>query len=58
MVLVGKPERKYHLEVQGVDERMGSKWALGRLGGGVCGVDSPGSGEGPLAGCCECGDEP
>jgi hypothetical protein len=25
---------------------------------GVCGVDSPGSGEGPLAGCCECGDEP
>jgi hypothetical protein len=22
-----------------------------------CGVDSPGSGYGPLAGCCECGDE-
>jgi hypothetical protein len=21
-------------------------------------VDSPGSGWGPLAGCCECGDEP
>jgi hypothetical protein len=21
-------------------------------------VDSPGSGHGPLAGCCECGDEP
>jgi hypothetical protein len=21
-------------------------------------VDSPGSGYGPLAGCCECGDEP
>jgi hypothetical protein len=37
MVLVGKPERKYHLEVQGVDERMGSKWALGRLVGGVWG---------------------
>jgi hypothetical protein len=23
-----------------------------------CGMDSPGSGWGPLAGCCECGDEP
>jgi hypothetical protein len=22
-----------------------------------CGVDSPGSGWGSLAGCCECGDE-
>jgi hypothetical protein len=21
-------------------------------------VDSPGSGQGPVAGCCECGDEP
>jgi hypothetical protein len=35
---------------------MGSKWILRRLAGG-CGVDSPGSGQGPLAGCCECGDE-
>jgi hypothetical protein len=31
---------------------------LGRLVGGGCGVDSPGSGWRPLAGCCECGDEP
>jgi hypothetical protein len=23
-----------------------------------CGVDSPGSGFGAVAGCCECGDEP
>jgi hypothetical protein len=23
----------------------------------VCGVDSIGSGVGPVAGCCECGDE-
>jgi hypothetical protein len=23
-----------------------------------CGLDSTGSGQGPLAGCCECGDEP
>jgi hypothetical protein len=25
---------------------------------GGCGVDSPGSGEGSLARCCECGHEP
>jgi hypothetical protein len=24
----------------------------------VCGLDSTGSGYGPVAGCCECGDEP
>jgi hypothetical protein len=48
---------KYHLEDQGMDGRMGSKWILRRLVGG-CGVDSPGSGQGPLACCCECGDEP
>jgi hypothetical protein len=34
-VLVGKPEGKKHLEDQGVDGRMGSKWTLGRLVGGV-----------------------
>jgi hypothetical protein len=28
---------------------------LGRL---ACGLDSTGSGQGPAAGCCECGDEP
>jgi hypothetical protein len=42
-VLVGKPEGINHLEDQGVDGRMGSKWTLGRLVGGR-GVDSPGSG--------------
>jgi hypothetical protein len=31
---------------------------LWRLAWGVCGLDSTGSGQGPLAGCCECGDEP
>jgi hypothetical protein len=36
---------------------MGLEWILGRLAGG-CEVDSPGSGQGPLANCCECGDEP
>jgi hypothetical protein len=34
-VLVGKPEGKDHLEDQGVDGRMGSKWILRRLVGGV-----------------------
>jgi hypothetical protein len=34
-VLVGKPEGKDHLKDQGVDGRMGSKWTLGRLVGGV-----------------------
>jgi hypothetical protein len=34
-VLVGKPEGKKHLEGQGVDGRMGSKWTLERLVGCV-----------------------
>jgi hypothetical protein len=25
---------------------------------GGCGLDSTSSGQGPVAGCCECGDEP
>jgi hypothetical protein len=28
------------------------------LGGGGDGLDSTGSGQGPVVGCCECGDEP
>jgi hypothetical protein len=28
------PNEKYHLEDQGADEMMGSKWTLGRLVGG------------------------
>jgi hypothetical protein len=28
------------------------------LAWGVCGLDSTGSGQGPVAGCCERGDEP
>jgi hypothetical protein len=46
-----------HLEDQGVDGRMGSEWTLGRLAG-ACGLDPVGLGYGPVAGCCECGDEP
>jgi hypothetical protein len=34
-VLVGKPKGKDHLEDQGVDGRMGTKWTLGRLVWGV-----------------------
>jgi hypothetical protein len=34
-ILMGNPEGKDHLEVQGVDGRMGPKWTLGRLAGGV-----------------------
>jgi hypothetical protein len=52
------PKEEDLLNDQGVDGRMGLKWIVGRLVGGVCAVDSPGSGQGSLAGCCECGDEP
>jgi hypothetical protein len=42
-VLIGKPERKALLEIQGVD---GIKMDLRKIGwgGGGCGVDSPVSG--------------
>jgi hypothetical protein len=53
----GKARRKRLLGRSRRRWRMGSKWTLGRLVGGG-GVDSPGSGLGSLAGCCECGDEP
>jgi hypothetical protein len=53
-VLVGKPEGKRPLG------RPRRRWEHGirmdlRLG--VCGLDSTGSGQGQVAGCCECGDE-
>jgi hypothetical protein len=35
---------------------MGSEWILGRLASGM--LDSTVSGQGSVAGCCECGDEP
>jgi hypothetical protein len=31
---------------------------LWKIGLGGCGLNSTGSGQGPVAGCCECGDEP
>jgi hypothetical protein len=51
------PKVKDHLEDQGVGEKVGSERILGRLASGG-GLDSTGSGQGPVAGCCECGDEP
>jgi hypothetical protein len=50
------PNERDHWEDQGVGAKMGSEWFLGRLAWG-CGLDSTGSGQGPVAGCCECGDE-
>jgi hypothetical protein len=50
-------KERHHSEDHGVVERMGSEWILGRLAWG-CALDLTGSGLGPVAGCCECGDEP
>jgi hypothetical protein len=50
------PKEGDHLEDQGVVGKIGSEWILGGLDWG-CGLDSTGSGLGPVAGCCECGDE-
>jgi hypothetical protein len=36
---------------------MGLEWILGKLAG-ECEFDSTGSKQGPVASCCECGDEP
>jgi hypothetical protein len=55
-VLVGRRERKRPLGRPRRSGRMGL-WTLRRWSAG-CGVDSPSSGWGLLAGCCECGDEP
>jgi hypothetical protein len=56
-VLVGKPEGKRPLG------RPRCRWEdvirmdLREIGLGGCGLDSTVSGQGPVAGCCECGDE-
>jgi hypothetical protein len=43
------------LEDQGIGGRMGSEWILERLAwGGGCRLESTGSGQGPVAGCCDC----
>jgi hypothetical protein len=56
-ILMVKPEGKRPLERSRRRWKDGIKMDLREMVGG-CGVDSPGSGSGSLAGCCECGDEP
>jgi hypothetical protein len=51
------PREGDHLEDKGVGGRVGSEWILGGLARG-CGLDSTGSEQGTVLGCCECGDEP
>jgi hypothetical protein len=57
-VLVGKSEGK---RPQGRPRRRwedGIRMGLREIGLGGCGLETTGSGQGPVAGCCECGDEP
>jgi hypothetical protein len=56
-VLVGKPEGKRALWRPRRRWKDGIRMDLGRLGWGY-GLHSTGSGQTPVAGCCECGDEP
>jgi hypothetical protein len=58
-VLVGKPERRRLLGRPRRRWEDGIRMDLREIGlVGGCGLDSTGSGQGPVAGCCECGDEP
>jgi hypothetical protein len=61
-VLVRKPEGKRPLGKPRRRWEDGVRMALREIeklaGGGGCGLYSTGSGPGPVAGCCECGDEP
>jgi hypothetical protein len=57
-VLLGKPEGKKPLGRQRRRCENGIRKELMEIGLGVCGLDSTVSGQGPVANCCECGDEP
>jgi hypothetical protein len=57
-VLVGKPEGKRPLGRRRCRWEDGIRMDLREIGLGGCGLDSTGSGQRPVAGCCECGDEP
>jgi hypothetical protein len=58
-VLVGKPEGKRPLGRLRRRWEGGIRMDLMEIGLGVGGgLDSTGSGQGSVAGCCECGDEP
>jgi hypothetical protein len=57
-LLMGKPEGK---RPPGRPRRRwedGIRMDLTEIGLGGCGLDSTGSGQGPMVSCCECGDEP
>jgi hypothetical protein len=57
-VLVGKREGK---RPHGRPRRRwedGIRMDLSEIGLGGCGLDSTVTGQGPVAGCCVCGDEP
>jgi hypothetical protein len=57
-VLVGKPEGKRPFGRPRRRWEDGIRMDLREIGLGGCGLDSTGSGQGPVTGCCECGDEP
>jgi hypothetical protein len=57
-VLMGKPEGKRPLGRPRLRREDGIRMDLRELGLGGRGLDSTGSGQGPAAGCCDCGDEP
>jgi hypothetical protein len=57
-VLVGKPEGKRPLGRPRRRWEDGIRMNIREIGLGGCGLDSTGSGQGPVASCCECGDEP
>jgi hypothetical protein len=56
-VLVGKSEGKRPLGRPRRRWEDGIRMDLREIGLGVCGLDSTVSRQGPVAGCCECGDE-
>jgi hypothetical protein len=56
-VLVGKPEGKRPYGRPRRRWEDGIRMYLREIGLGGCGLDSTGSGQGPVAGCCECGDD-
>jgi hypothetical protein len=57
-VLVGRPEEKRPLGRPRRRWEDGIRMDLREICLGGCGLDSTVSGQGPVAGCCECGDEP
>jgi hypothetical protein len=48
-MILGRPRRRWE---------DGIRMDLREIGLGGCGLDSTGSGQGPVAACRECGDEP